>query len=206
MAEAAFGETLALESARYGLVLPRRATDRFAAHFDLLVTWNRKLNLTRVIEPIEAARFHFLESAQLASVLSNPEDRTPRVLDVGSGAGFPGVPLACLWESCDFVLIEPHGKRAVFLKEVVRRLELPRVTVLNERFSSEFVRESDLLVSRALDGLDQHLDSLMTSAAAGVVLYTDPTMLVKAAALSPERRLQVVAIPGTDTRRIGIFT
>ena len=189
----------------FGLELASEQVDRFVTHFELLVSWNRKLNLTRIVDPTEAAKFHFLESAMLSTVLENPSTSSRRVVDIGSGAGFPGLPLACVWSDCEFLLIEPSGKRAVFLKEAIRRLGLLNVTVANARYSAANVRDSDVLVARALDGFEQLLESIVTSVAPVIALFTDPTMLALASKLAPNRELRIVEIPGSKNRRIGIL-
>lgn len=205
MADDLFRAAILGGEGEFGLELASEQVDRFATHYELLVIWNRKLNLTRIIDPIEAARLHFLESAMLSAVLENPAKESRRVVDIGSGAGFPGLPLACVWPDCEFLLVEPSGKRAVFLKEAVRRLGLLNVTVANDRYSGALVRNSDVLVARALDGFEQLLEPIVTSAAQLIALFTDPTMLATASKLAPDRELRIVEIPGSKNRRIGIL-
>lgn len=188
----------------FGLTIDPEVLDRFCRHFDLLRTWNRKLNLTRVFAPAEAARFHFLESAFLTTVVRGSDVSACRIVDVGSGAGFPGIPLACMWLDSEFVLVEPNEKRAVFLKEAVRRLELTRVTVEIRRYDAERVRSSDFLVSRALEGLEQLLDPIVRSPAEYIALFTTSDVLSRARGLS-RRTVTEVAIPGTSNRRIGVL-
>lgn len=188
----------------FGLTIDPEVLDRFCRHFDLLRTWNRKLNLTRVIAPADAARFHFLESAFLTTVVRGSDVSACRIVDVGSGAGFPGIPLACMWLDSEFVLVEPNEKRAVFLKEAVRRLELTKVTVEIRRYDAERVRSSDFLVSRALEGLEQLLDSIVLSPAEYIALFTTSDVLSRARGLSG-RTATEVAIPGTLNRRIGVL-
>ncbi len=188
------------------MILDDRVVDQFNEHYELLVAWNRKLNLTRIVEPAEAARFHFLESAFLSTVATSPASEGGRVVDVGSGAGFPGLPLACVWNDCEVVLVEPSGKRAVFLKEAIRKLGLRSVTVLNQRFSAELMREADVLVTRALDGLERELKAIVTSRASSVALYTDPTILEFAQRISNDRVATIFEIPGSTNRRIGLLS
>ena len=96
--------------------------DRLQAHYDLMLYWNRILNLTTVTDVEEAALRHYCESLYLARVL------TPgRVADVGSGAGFPGLVAAVVRPDCQFDLIESHQRKAVFLKEASRGLANVRV-------------------------------------------------------------------------------
>lgn len=206
MAESAFRLAIASEAPSFGVKLDSGVVEQFCSHYKLLVTWNRKLNLTRIVEPSEAARFHFLESAFLSTLIASPAAKGGRVVDVGSGAGFPGLPLACVWKDCEVVLVEPSGKRAVFLKEAIRKLGLRSVKVLNERFSADLIARSDVLVTRALDGLEKELEAIVTSRASTVALYTDPTILELAQRLSEDRETTITEIPGSKNRRIGLLS
>jgi len=204
VSDSEFQDAIASMAPDFGLTIDPEVLDRFCRHFDLLRTWNRKLNLTRVIAPADAARFHFLESAFLTTVVRGSDVSACRIVDVGSGAGFPGIPLACMWLDSEFVLVEPNEKRAVFLKEAVRRLELTKVTVEIRRYDAERVRSSDFLVSRALEGLEQLLDSIVLSPAEYIALFTTSDVLSRARGLSG-RTATEVAIPGTLNRRIGVL-
>lgn len=206
MAESPFRQAIAADASSFELKLDPCVVDQFSDHYDLLVAWNRKLNLTRIIEPDEAARFHFLESAFLSTLIASPVAAGGRLVDVGSGAGFPGLPLACVWKNCEVVLVEPSGKRAVFLKEAIRKLGLRSVAVLNKRFSPDLMNSSDVLVTRALDGLEKELEAIVTSGASIVALYTDPKMLELAQRLSGEREAKIFEIPGSKNRRIGLLS
>ena len=87
------------------------------AHYQLLLRWNRTLNLTRVESLEEAVERHYCESVFLASHLpAGPL----RVADIGSGAGFPGFPVAVARPDCQVTLIESHQRKAVFLREASR--------------------------------------------------------------------------------------
>lgn len=204
--ESPFRSAIAAQAASFGLKLDQRVVNQFSDHYELLLVWNRKLNLTRIVEPEEAARFHFLESAFLSTIATSPANEGGRVVDVGSGAGFPGLPLACVWSDCEVVLVEPSGKRAVFLKEAIRKLGLRRVTVVNQRFSAELMRKADVLVTRALDGLERELEAIVTCRASSVALYTDPTMLELAQQLSEDRMAEIFEIPGSTNRRVGLLS
>ena len=96
-------------------------------HFALLETWNARINLTSILDPAEAARRHYGESAFLHRAL--PE--TASVVDIGSGAGFPGVPFAALRPATCVTLVESRRKKAMFLREATRGW--PNVAVANCR-------------------------------------------------------------------------
>jgi 16S rRNA (guanine527-N7)-methyltransferase len=114
------------------------------AHYELMLRWNAKLNLTRITDREEAWERHYKESIFLAHKLP---PGPLKIADVGSGAGFPGIPIAVLRPECTVTLIESHQRKAVFLREATRGL--PNVRVLAMR--AEAVTETfDWIVSRAV--------------------------------------------------------
>lgn len=100
-----------------GLSMDGPARERMLRHYELLLRWNRRMNLTRVVDPVQAAERHFGES--LAFAAAEKGDWASAV-DVGSGAGFPGLVLAAAFPDREITLLEPVGKKAVFLREVSR--------------------------------------------------------------------------------------
>jgi 16S rRNA (guanine(527)-N(7))-methyltransferase RsmG len=113
------------------------------AHYELLCRWNRTLNLTRVEKIEEAVERHYCESLFLAERL--PERAS--VVDIGSGAGFPGFVVAVARPQCAVTLVESHQRKAVFLREASRKLENLRVKAVR----AEAVAETfDWMVSRAV--------------------------------------------------------
>jgi 16S rRNA (guanine527-N7)-methyltransferase len=97
-------------------------------HFDLLTRWNRVVNLTGLKSPEDIVERHYCESLFLAAHLP---DSALRIGDVGSGAGFPGLPLAIARPECSVALIESHQRKSVFLREAAR--ELANVVVIPMR-------------------------------------------------------------------------
>lgn len=127
--------------ARCGAVASLAALER---HYDLLVRWNRVLNLTRIEDPGEVVERHYCESLFLAGHLP---PGPLRVADIGSGAGFPGIPLAVARPDCHVTLIESHRRKAVFLREATRELPNVKVTAMRvEEISETF----EWAVSRAV--------------------------------------------------------
>jgi 16S rRNA (guanine527-N7)-methyltransferase len=101
-------------------LLPPGASDKFAEYLALLLKWNARLNLTAIREPAEIVRRHFLECIQCAQAV--PEAAT--LLDFGSGAGFPGIPISLVRREIHVTLGESQAKKAAFLWEAVRCLGL----------------------------------------------------------------------------------
>ena len=133
------------------------------SHYNLLVRWNRTLNLTAIRDLPEAVERHYCESLFLAARL--PAGAL-RIADVGSGAGFPGLPVAIYRPDCVVTLIESHQRKAVFLKEAARGLANVRVLA---RRAEEVDEEFDLCVSRAVSYRDL-MPSLQGLAPAAVLL------------------------------------
>jgi 16S rRNA (guanine527-N7)-methyltransferase len=103
--------------------LTPEAAEQFDAYLELLLKWNSKLSLTAIREPERIVRRHFVECIQCAQVVpALPEGST--LLDFGSGAGFPGIPIAICRPEVRVTLAESQGKKAAFLREAIRTLTL----------------------------------------------------------------------------------
>ena len=144
--------TLAEGLADLGLTPPEGAVDKLALYCDLLLEQNRVMNLTAITDPAEVVRLHFLDSAALlpARLLQGK-----RVIDVGTGGGFPGVVLKLLDPTVDLTLLDSLGKRVDWLRTLCARLELSGVTCLKGRAEElsrlpEHRERYDAAVSRAL--------------------------------------------------------
>jgi 16S rRNA (guanine527-N7)-methyltransferase len=118
------------------------------AHYDLLCRWNKVLNLTRIERLDEAVDRHYGESLFVAQHLPAGE---LRICDIGSGAGFPGFPVAVARPECTVTLIESHQRKAVFLREASRGL--PNVRVLARR-AEDVDGGFDWAISRAVSAAD----------------------------------------------------
>lgn len=107
----------------------------FAAYLEILHRWNARMNLTAVRDPEQVVTRHFGESLFCAQQLF-PSGLVPRascLVDIGSGAGFPGLPIKIWAPQLPVVLIESQNKKATFLREVIRALELPDISVTTSR-------------------------------------------------------------------------
>ncbi|MCR4605699.1 MAG: 16S rRNA (guanine(527)-N(7))-methyltransferase RsmG [Eubacterium sp.] len=142
----------------YGMILSDEQERKLERYFELLVSYNEKVNLTSVTDRDEVWKTHFLDSALIFSPelkLGLDSDAKIRVLDVGTGAGFPGMVLAILKPEWDVVLLDSLRKRVDFLDEVVRELSLENVSCIQARAeelarSDDYREGFDLVVSRAV--------------------------------------------------------
>lgn len=113
---------------RLNLPLPEGAGTQLTHYLTLLERWNRAHNLTAVRDPEAMVVRHLLDSLSILPWLQGP-----RVLDVGSGAGLPGIPLAIVRPDCEFCLLDSNGKRTRFLIQAVAELQLTRISVIRSR-------------------------------------------------------------------------
>ncbi len=156
--------TLEAEATRLGVTLDAEALQRFARYLALIIAWSRRAGLTSVSDPDEIQRRHLAESLALLVLLRDAgairagaaaDDRGTKLVDIGAGAGFPGLPMLIADPSLQLTLVESNGRRCDFLREVVRDLALDGVDVVNARAEDAgrdpVLREQvDLVVARAV--------------------------------------------------------
>jgi 16S rRNA (guanine527-N7)-methyltransferase len=114
-------------AASCGIEVTREQAERFQCYLELLTEWNQKMNLTAITAPKEVAVKHFLDSILILKYLELPEGK--RLIDVGTGAGFPGVALKIMRPGLDLTLLDGLNKRLVFLQSVLSGLNLSAKTV-----------------------------------------------------------------------------
>lgn len=136
--------------------IDRKITDQFSIHATELIKWNRKINLTTITDPVEVAVKHFLDS--IVSVRVMPE--YGRLLDIGSGGGFPGIPIKIMIPTLSVRLIDASRKKVSFLKHVIRNIKLIEIDarqIRAEELSKEKTLENrfDVIICRAFSRLDK---------------------------------------------------
>jgi 16S rRNA (guanine527-N7)-methyltransferase len=124
-----------------------------STYIDLLLKWNARINLTAIREPSEIVQRHFGESLFAARYLLD-QQRPQTAIDLGSGAGFPGVPFAILAPEVQVTLIESQQKKGTFLKELIHVLGLKNVKVFGNR-AENYPDTADLVLLRAVEKFDQ---------------------------------------------------
>jgi 16S rRNA (guanine527-N7)-methyltransferase len=171
-----------------GTELSPEQLDKLEAHYRLLLQWNQRMNLTRIRNDQEAVELHYHESLFLAKSLPG----SPlRIADVGSGGGFPGIPIAILREDSHVDLIESHQRKAVFLREAARGL--PNISVIANR-AEAITEQYDWVVSRAV----RPADVLKLKLASNFAILTTP----------PELRNEpktLIRIPWGNNRVLAMF-
>src|SRR4051812_119100 len=123
---------------KLGFDLTPRQIGQFGACYAMLVDWNSRINLTAITDPEGVQVRHFLDSLTVGAALragmsAAQPDAGFSLIDVGTGAGFPGVPLKIVWPQMKLVLVDSIGKKTTFLKELVRALDLEGVGVVTAR-------------------------------------------------------------------------
>lgn len=135
-----------------GIELSDYQKQQFIDYYELLTEWNKVMNLTAITEFSEVISKHFIDSLTIVKVIKPTKEK---VLDLGTGAGFPGIPLKIVFPDIDVVLLDSLNKRLLFLEEVIRKLELEKITTLHGRAEDygrdhKYREQFDLCVSRAV--------------------------------------------------------
>jgi 16S rRNA (guanine527-N7)-methyltransferase len=120
---------------KLGIELDASQVEQFELYYQELIEWNTRINLTAITDYHAVQIKHFLDSLTIALALSAKEVTKPdfSIVDVGTGAGFPGLPLKMLFPQPRLVLLESTAKKIAFLQHIIRRLELENVEVVNSR-------------------------------------------------------------------------
>ena len=154
MEHTTFNEGLLEKASTMGVRFSVEQMDKFYKYMNLLIEWNEKINLTAIIEPNEIILKHFIDSI---TILKDIKDGLT-VVDVGTGAGFPGIPLSIMNPTLKITLVDSLNKRLIFLQEVINELDLKNVKLIHAR-AEEFGRNKkyrekfDVATSRAVANL-----------------------------------------------------
>lgn len=142
----------------FNICLSSEQKDLFSKYYNLLVEWNSFMNLTAITEWDDVILKHFVDSVSLIKVFPKLTQVSYYVLDIGTGAGFPGIPLKIVFPNLKIVLVDSLNKRVKFLNEVINILGLNDIEAIHSRAEdighNSIYRESfDLVVSRAVSNL-----------------------------------------------------
>lgn len=144
--------------AAFGIALTEKQREQFSAYYELLLTWNSFMNLTAITEYDEVMSKHFADSLALVKAVPDLGEKPRRVIDVGTGAGFPGIPLKIVFPNLEVVLLDSLNKRVKFLNEVIEKLGFSGITAVHARAEdgarmAQYRESFDLAVSRAVANL-----------------------------------------------------
>lgn len=134
--------------------------EKFYNYMNLLLEWNEKINLTAITEPNEVILKHFIDSATIIKYIEN----NMNIVDVGTGAGFPGIPLNIIENNAKYTLVDSLNKRINFLNEVIEKVELQNINTVHSRiedFAKNNKEKFDVATSRAVASLNVLLEYLL---------------------------------------------
>jgi len=157
-----FQKELASKASKLEINLSEEEQSQFYQYMQLLLEWNEKMNLTAITEPAEILDKHFIDSITIAKYIKQEE----KILDIGTGAGFPGIPLKIVLPQNNITLLDALNKRINFLREVIQELKLDKITAVHGR-AEEFSKISgnrenyDVVVSRAVAKLNVLLEYML---------------------------------------------
>lgn len=134
----------------------------FSKYMEMIIEWNKKINLTAITEKDEIIIKHFIDSITLYKYINNNSS----IIDIGTGAGFPGIPLKIYDESLDITLLDSLNKRIKFLDLVINELNLKNIKAIHGRAEdlgqdNEYREKFDIVVSRAVANLSTLLEYML---------------------------------------------
>jgi 16S rRNA (guanine527-N7)-methyltransferase len=199
-----FQRSLVSSIASFGLeALTEELIERLTAHYLMLCRWNQRVNLTRIIKPEDAARFHYAESLFGASFIADEQS----VLDIGSGAGFPAIPIAVGRPDVQVTALEANNKKSLFLKEAKEALALTNFRVITARLEDFDWSGYELLTSRALERAEEILPTVINRMSSNnrLMLFCAPDLLGKLEGQVTQTSIETHPIPLSYERLVAVL-
>ena len=142
------------ETKKLGIELTSQQLEKLNQFYELLILWNKKMNLTRIIEKEDVYLKHFYDSLTLSKVIDLNQDLT--ICDVGSGAGFPGIVLKICFPNLKITLLDSLQKRVNYLNEIIKELDLKNIEAIHTRaedYAKQNREKFDIVTARAVANL-----------------------------------------------------
>lgn len=192
--------------------------DQFSIYYDLLYEWNKVMNLTAITEFDEVVEKHFLDSVALGAYLRL--ENKWRMIDIGTGAGFPGIPLKIMYPDLDVLLADSLNKRIRFLNEVIEKLQLTNICAVHGRaeelaHNKEYREQYDLCVSRAVANLSSLCEYCLPFVKIGGIFVAYKSSNIKEELEQSKKSIQILGgklrkvdefqLPDTDYQRSFVF-
>ena len=168
MKEKDFKEELRKAAEIIGITLNNEMLDKFYEYKNMIIEWNKKINLTAIIDDTEFIIKHFVDSITISKYI----DADKKIIDIGTGAGFPGIPLNIVNNGNKTILFDSLNKRLKVLEEIINKLGLKNITTLHgraeETFKNKEYREKfDIATSRAVAALNVLVELMLPAVKVG---------------------------------------
>ena len=168
MEEKEFKNKLEESAKKAGVQIDEQQLDKFYNYKNLILDWNEKINLTAITDDFEFIIKHFVDSLTINKYI----EKNKKIIDIGTGAGFPGIPLKIMNEDDDIVLFDSLNKRLKVLEDIIEKIELKNIETLHgraeETFKNKEHREKyDVAVSRAVAALNVLVELMLPAVKPG---------------------------------------
>lgn len=197
-----------------GLSLSEEQIGQFLKYYELLIEKNQVMNLTAITDFEEVVQKHFLDSLSLVKVLGKKP--SGKILDMGTGAGFPGIPIRIAFPDCDITLVDSVNKKILFIQEAVEKISLHNVKAIHGRVEdlgheNDFREQYDLVVSRAVAALPALVEYCLPFVKVGGVFLSYKSVKVDEELSAGKKAIQILGgrlekdvrfqLPGTELER-----
>lgn len=142
----------------FNIILNEKQLGQFIRYYELLVEWNSFMNLTSIVQFEDVLKKHFLDSVSIVKAIPDLYNSSIKLIDIGTGAGFPGIPIKIVFPSLKITLLDSLNKRVQFLNKVINNLKIENINAIHGRAEDyarldEYRESFDLCVSRAVSNL-----------------------------------------------------